>query len=110
MPGPRRRFALYHGRRSAARLAVSPGGYARSRGQGRERTVMKHVRSIAGLLAGLFAFGAAGCSSPAINAESRNASRPAPVQPQPAPRQGLTTKQKVLLLAGAAAVYYLYKK
>jgi len=35
-----------------------------------------------------------------------------PVQPvrQPAARRGLTTKQKVVMLAGAAALYYLYKK
>lgn len=29
---------------------------------------------------------------------------------QPAPHQGLSTKQKVVLLAGAAALYYMYKK
>jgi hypothetical protein len=28
----------------------------------------------------------------------------------PAPKQGLSTKQKVAILAGAAALYYLYKK
>jgi hypothetical protein len=31
-------------------------------------------------------------------------------QPVATPRQGLSTKQKVAILAGAAALYYIYKK
>lgn len=34
----------------------------------------------------------------------------APGQPGASSRPGLSTKQKVVLLAGAAAIYYLYKK
>ncbi len=34
----------------------------------------------------------------------------APAQTQEAPRHGLSTNQKLVLLAGAAALYYLYKK
>ncbi len=73
------------------------------------------LRSTAGLLATLLLLGLTGCTR-TINAQS------APGTPAPAtapsrstavngqPRQGLTTKQKVILLAGAAALYYLYKK
>lgn len=71
---------------------------------------MKHLRQIAGTLAGVILFGLAGCS------RTINASPPsgpyggtAPVR-QPAPNQGMSTRQKVLLLAGAAALYYMYKK
>jgi hypothetical protein len=36
-------------------------------------------------------------------------SAPAPIAQEP-PRRGLSTNQKLVLLAGAAALYYLYKK
>jgi hypothetical protein len=49
----------------------------------------------------------AGCAERNVGAESQPYGQPtAPAQP----RQGMTGKQKVMLLAGAAAVYYLYKK
>jgi len=49
----------------------------------------------------------AGCGVRTVGAQSG----PGTAQParQPA-RQGLSTKQKVVLLAGAAALYYLYRK
>lgn len=64
---------------------------------------MKRVRWIAGVLAGTLGFAAGGCGG-----------RPTPVAPltparAPA-RKGMSTTQKVLLVAGAAAVYYLYQK
>jgi hypothetical protein len=69
---------------------------------------------VAGLLAALMLTPLAGCGSNTIQAESPYDRRPVPQgQPTPAPeaqRPGMSTKQKVLLLAGAAAVYFLYKK
>ena len=70
---------------------------------------MQRYRAIAGLLAGLMTGGiAAGCGG----------GRPAPSEgptgmpgSQQAPqRTGMSNRNKVLLLAGAAAVYYLWKK
>jgi len=67
-----------------------------------------HCRPIAALLSAVMLLGVAGCGGPTIQAQSPSRSQP-PVQPAPQ-RQGLSTKQKVMLVAGAAAVYYLYKK
>ena len=72
---------------------------------------MKNLRWIAGALAGLMMpVGVAGCGGGNINAESRNTRPGAPYSQREAPRQGMSTRNKVLLLAGAAAVYYLYQK
>jgi len=67
---------------------------------------MQKLRLVAATLAALILFVTAGCSS-TVNSASRQAPMPGP---QSAPRQGLSTKQKVLLVAGAAALYYMYKK
>jgi len=65
------------------------------------------MRYLAGVLAAAVALGTMGCSSGTINAQpnSRPYETPAPNQ-----RPGMSTRNKVLLLAGAAAVYYLYQK
>jgi hypothetical protein len=70
---------------------------------------MTQLRYVAGLLIAVLGFGIAGCGGGGtINAQSR--------YPQQAPygqqqrQQGMSTRNKVLLLAGAAAVYYLYQK
>ena len=72
---------------------------------------MRKVRYVAALLAGVVAAGVVGCA-PTVSSQSRLPTPPsAPVLPaQPAPRQGMSTRNKVLLVAGAAALYYLYKK
>jgi hypothetical protein len=69
---------------------------------------MKNLRRIAGVLAGLMLFSIAGCGGGNINAESPYDSDRRPYSQQP--RQGMSTRKKMLLLAGAAAVYYLYQK
>jgi hypothetical protein len=58
----------------------------------------------------------AGCNNsappPAVD-DTRSGQAPMAPQNQPAPPQeksGITTKQKVVLLAGAAALFYMYKK
>jgi hypothetical protein len=81
------------------------------------------------VIAGIISFGylaalpAAGCSQkttppPAVD-DSRQPGRPGDPSPgnaAPAPRpaaqttSGISTKEKLVLLAGAAALYYLYKK
>ena len=75
---------------------------------------MGYLRYVAGMLAGAVLFSAAGCGGSQINAESRNGGQPPYTAPMPQQRNTglpqLSTKQKVLLLAGAAAVYYMYKK
>jgi hypothetical protein len=77
----------------------------------------RHVRPIAGLLAVAVLAPLAGCGGPTINAQSPPGGQPVQTtpsprmrQPMPPQRQGMSTKQKVMLLAGAAAVYYLWKK
>ena len=49
----------------------------------------------------------AGCGSPAQQAQMP---RQQPMQNRPAASTGMNTRQKVTLLAGAAAMYYLYRK
>jgi hypothetical protein len=80
-------------------------------------TTVRAARPLAAALAAaILTLPLAGCATHDINASSPPSSPP--VVPQGAPtdgtgvpqRHGLTTGQKVLLLAGAAAVYYLYKK
>jgi hypothetical protein len=70
---------------------------------------MTRLRYLASVLTVALAFGAAGCGGGTINAQSNPPPYGAPV-PQQQPRQGMSTRNKVLLLAGAAAVYYLYQK
>ena len=70
---------------------------------------MRKVRCVAALLAGLVAVGVVGCT-PTVNSQSGPSAPVAPAARPPAPQQGMSTRKKVLLLAGAAALYYLYKK
>jgi len=70
---------------------------------------MRRVRAIAALLAGIMTAGVAGCG-PTVSSQAGNPAPPPGAPAPPAQRQGMTTKQKVVLLAGAAALYYLYKK
>jgi hypothetical protein len=55
-------------------------------------------------LAGTLLLGSAGCGGGGNTANNDGA------PPQAPQRSGLSTKQKVLLVAGAAALYYMYKK
>jgi hypothetical protein len=74
---------------------------------------MNKLRWTAGALAGLMSVGLAGCGGGNINAAPRrdtlapNSQRMPDRVPQ---REGMSTGKKVLLLAGAAAVYYMYQK
>jgi hypothetical protein len=68
---------------------------------------MRRLRVIAGLLTGLLFFGIAGCGGTTVRSDSPNYGPPPVEQPR---RPGMSTRQKVLLLAGAAALYYLYQK
>jgi len=74
---------------------------------------MRFVRPVAGLTAGLILTSVVGCAPTTVNGQPGT---PPPVtqappmrQPMP-PQQGMSTRNKVLLLAGAAALYYLYQK
>jgi hypothetical protein len=67
----------------------------------------KHLRPVAGVLAALLLLPLTGCQ-PTVNSQS--APGPAPMRQSGQPRQGMSTRNKVLLLAGAAALYYLYNK
>jgi len=74
-----------------------------------------HVRFTAGVLACLVGVSLTGCGGGRnVNAQSSPAPVTAPTGAndynQGQPHQGLSNKQKVLLVAGAAALYYLYKK
>jgi len=66
------------------------------------------LRAVAAVLAAMIALPLAGCAERNISAESQPYGQPS--APADQPRQGLTTKQKVMLVAGAAALYYMYKK
>jgi len=73
----------------------------------------KRLRALAGALAGLSFFSIAGCGGSPAYMESNPPNRqtvPPPIQQPMERRQGLSTKQKVMLVAGAAALYYLYQK
>ena len=66
---------------------------------------MNTRRRIAALLACVASTSMAGCCIPGAR------SRPEPMPPgTPPPRQGMSTRNKILLIGGAAALYYLYKK
>jgi len=70
---------------------------------------MRNIRLTAGLLASLMGASIAGCGGGrTINAESPR--ERAPYRAPAEQRQGMSNRNKVLLLAGAAAVYYLYNK
>jgi len=70
---------------------------------------MRSIRLTAGMLAGLMGVGIAGCGGgQTINAESPR--QRAPYRAPDEQQQGMSTRNKVLLLAGAAALYYLYNK
>lgn len=71
---------------------------------------MSNLRWAAGALAGLMSVGVAGCGGRNINAASRPGTTSAPYNQQAPRREGMSTGKKALLLAGAAAVYYLYQK
>jgi hypothetical protein len=71
---------------------------------------MNKLRWTAGALAGLMSVGIAGCGGSNINAAPRGSSMPAPYNQRTPPREGMSTGKKALLLAGAAAVYYMYQK
>ena len=68
---------------------------------------MERYRAVAGVLAGLmFAGVGAGCGGgQTVRGDSQ-----APYSTPQQPTQGMSNRNKVLLLAGAAAVYYLWKK
>jgi hypothetical protein len=65
------------------------------------------LRPIAGVLAVLLLFPLAGCQP---TANSQSVPGPAPTRQPGRTQQGMSTRNKVLLLAGAAALYYLYNK
>jgi len=78
---------------------------------------MRKLRYLAGMLTGLMVFGVTGCGQ-TVNSDSSYGGQPmrqpmgGPMGgPAGQPRQhGMSTKQKVLLVAGAAALYYMYNK
>lgn len=74
---------------------------------------MRSLRYTAAVVAGLVFAGVAGCG-PTANSQSGNggsySQSPTPMRQPQQPAQGMSTKQKVLLVAGAAALYYLYNK
>ena len=70
---------------------------------------MSKLRYVAGVLAGLLFTGIAGCGGGTVNSDSRGMGG-APMGRQAPARQGMSTQKKVLLLAGAAALYYMYNK
>jgi hypothetical protein len=72
---------------------------------------MKRLRLIAAALTASMIVGLTGCTQ-RLDAQS-GARNPGPqygYEQQAPPRQGMSNKQKVLLLAGAAALYYIYNK
>ena len=74
---------------------------------------MRNLRYTAAVLVGLMTFSLTGCGGGTINAESQPGGPMGQTAPMGQPEQrrpGLSNKQKVLLLAGAAAVYYMYQK
>ncbi|HEU4751961.1 MAG TPA: hypothetical protein VFU47_02555 [Armatimonadota bacterium] len=71
---------------------------------------MTHLRCTAGLLVALFGFSIAGCGGGTINAQSRAPGQAPYSAPPRQTNTGMSTRNKVLLLAGAAALYYLYQR
>lgn len=68
-------------------------------------------RSIAAGLAATFILLTAGCGQQASQTAGPTMSAPQTAPPPTAaPAQGMSTRKKVVLLAGAALLYYLYKK
>lgn len=71
---------------------------------------MQRYRAMAGLMASLMLTGiTAGCGGQAVQGESPRRQAPYTSAP-PEQRQGMSTRNKVLLVAGAAALYYMWKK
>ena len=69
---------------------------------------MNRLRATAGLLTGLMFTSIAGCGGGTpVSGESP---RPPYGAPASQPQQGMSTRNKVMLLAGAAALYYMWKK
>jgi hypothetical protein len=69
---------------------------------------MSKFRALAGVLATLIGASTMGCASRNVNAQSGQA--PPYSAPAERSRPGMSTRNKVLLVAGAAALYYLYQK
>jgi hypothetical protein len=69
---------------------------------------MFKLRLTALALVGMLLLGTAGCGGGGNDNADRGA--PPPMTQDAPQRQGMSTKQKVLLVAGAAALYYMYKK
>lgn len=67
---------------------------------------MWRTRLTAVMLAGMMAAGSAGCAT--NRTVDAGTGRPAPQPEQP--RRQMSAGKKIMLLAGAAAVYYLYQK
>ena len=77
----------------------------------------KWVRAIALLLTTsltaptmLAGCGSSGSSTPPPIDDTRGGRTSTPMTSRPQARTGMSTKQKMVLLAGAAALYYMYKK
>jgi outer membrane protein assembly factor BamE (lipoprotein component of BamABCDE complex) len=68
------------------------------------------LRYVAAALAGMIFLSIAGCGGQNVNAGSDVNQGPYGAPQQPQQRQGMSTRQKVMLVAGAAALYYLYQK
>jgi hypothetical protein len=66
---------------------------------------MQRLRAVAAMVTALTMFGIVGCGERTVQGQSTPYGTPAPQE-----RQGMSTRNKVLLLAGAAAVYYLWQK
>jgi hypothetical protein len=71
---------------------------------------MNKVRLSAGALSALMAVSISGCGGGTVNAGSGPYDRPEPIRRRVDDNPGMTGKQKMLLVAGAAAMYYLYNK
>lgn len=69
---------------------------------------MKNLRTTAGALASLTLFSLVGCGGERASMDSPYDRTP--IQRPAPPREGMSNRQKVMLVAGAAALYYLYNK
>ncbi len=73
---------------------------------------MNRLRCLAALLVGPVLVMLGGCGGETVNSASREDRMPmsGPMDGGQERRQGMSTRQKVVLLAGAAALYYMYRK
>ncbi len=69
---------------------------------------MRSIRYTAGVLSSLMLFSLTGCGGERASMDPRYPE--APIRQSEPQRQGMSTRQKVVMLAGAAALYYLYNK